>query len=178
MGYIRGMARPSPHLVRALRDTSARLRSGSSFAWGHMGRCNCGHLAQTVTSLSPGEIHRRALARAGDWRRQALEYCPSSGLEFDHVIESMLALGLSRGDLRDLEELSGRAVLAHLRAGGHAAPLRRERREDAVRYMDAWAELLERQLPSAAPPSGPTAGGAAARAPAPGLTREPELAPA
>lgn len=139
------MARPSRRLVTALKDTAARLRTSESYSWGHMGSCNCGHLAQTVTSLDRAEIHRRAMERAGDWGQQALEACPTSGYAIDHVIESMLELGLSRRDLEELEELSNRDVLAALPEGRRH--LHRHVREDAVLYLETWASLLEAELP-------------------------------
>ena len=83
------MASPSIQLVHALRDTAVRLRDSRQYSWGHMGSCNCGHLAQTITKLDRAEIHRRAMERAGDWGEQALEACPTSGYAMDHVFESM-----------------------------------------------------------------------------------------
>lgn len=125
-------------LAHALRLTADRLASTTSFMWGHMGACNCGHLAQTVTGLTGAEIHRAALAREGEWERQANEYCPTSGLMVDHILAAMFALGLTRADVRNLERLSDPRVLA--RAG---RPLRYNRREDAIAYLRAWADLLE-----------------------------------
>ena len=48
---------PSLALVTVLRETADRLESGDAYQWAHFGRCNCGHLVQTVTRLSPAEIH-------------------------------------------------------------------------------------------------------------------------
>ena len=43
--------------MRALRATADRLAAPDArYEWGHMGGCNCGHLAQTVTTLSRAEI--------------------------------------------------------------------------------------------------------------------------
>jgi len=136
------MARPSEALASALRSTASRLREGAPFAWGHMGRCNCGHLAQTLTQRSAAELHAAAQARHGDWREQTREYCPTSGLAIDVVLEDLLAAGLSLSDLRHLEDLSDPAVLARV-------PARHLRRSDVrhtIQYLEAWAELLEDQL--------------------------------
>ena len=46
------MARPSRRLIDALRATARRLEDGARYEWGHMGRCNCGHLAQTLTTYT------------------------------------------------------------------------------------------------------------------------------
>ncbi len=144
------MATATPKLISALRTTAARLREGSNFQWGHMGSCICGHLAQTVTELSPAEIHRRAMERHGDWSQQSVEHCPTSGLAIDHVIDEMLALGLHIGDLRHLEKLSDPRILARVPARW----LRHQDRDHAVQYMEAWAELLEDDLRvTTAPPA-------------------------
>jgi len=161
------MARATPELISALRTTAARLREGSTFAWGHMGSCICGHLAQTVTELSPAEIHRRAMERHGDWSQQSVDHCPASGLAIDHVIDEMIALGLSASDLRHLERLSDPRVLARVPAKW----LRRQDPRHAVQYMEAFAELLEDELAGAATtvertPTEPEPTRAAARIPA------------
>jgi hypothetical protein len=43
-----GMARATPELIAALRNTIDRLSGDTIYAWGHMGMCNCGHLAQSA----------------------------------------------------------------------------------------------------------------------------------
>ncbi|GAB4194833.1 MAG: hypothetical protein OHK0013_00460 [Sandaracinaceae bacterium] len=143
------MAIASRLLVDALRRTVARLEGGATFRWTHMGHCNCGHLAQSLTTLSPDEIHRRAIERAGDWTTQALEIaegetCPTTGLPMDEVFRTMLDAGLTPRDIADLESLSSPLVLATLPVGQRQ--LDKRRREDAVRYLTAWADLLEAQL--------------------------------
>jgi hypothetical protein len=132
-------------LIDALRATAERLRGETTYRWTHMGACNCGHLAQTVTELSREELHAMATARAGDWSEQAREYCGASGYPIDHVIGTMLGMGLTREDIADLERLSGRAVLRSLPP--EARGLDHRRKADVVRYLDAWAALLEAQHP-------------------------------
>lgn len=136
------MARPSAELVQALRTTAARLREGAPFAWGHMGRCNCGHLAQTLTRRTAAELHAAAQERSGDWREQTREYCPTSGLAIDAILAQLLDAGLTLSDLRHLEELSDPVVLARV----PARHLRRSDPRHAVHYLEAWAELLEASL--------------------------------
>lgn len=130
-----------PRLIEALRGTAERLDSGTAYRWTHMGMCNCGQLAQTVTRHSREELNQIALQQAGDWGHQAREYCPDSGLPMDHVIGSMLDLGLTREDLRNLERLSDVAVLARLPIGERH--LDKRSRDDVVTYMRLWAEVLE-----------------------------------
>jgi hypothetical protein len=136
------MARPSTALIRALRATADRLSSGAPYQWGHPGACNCGHLAQTATRRSREELLAAARSRPGDWGQMAVEACPASGLPIDGVIEELLALGLDRSDIGNLEDLSDRRVLATLPLAQREG-LRRNRRADVVLYMRAWAALLE-----------------------------------
>jgi hypothetical protein len=138
------MARPTLELVRALRTTATRLRSGATYKWSHFGQCNCGNLAQTVTQLSPEQVYRAAFVRAGDWGEQAREFCPASGYPIDFVLQRLFELGLEPEDVQHLERLSDDRVLKLL----GVSSLAHNRREDVVRYLDAWAELLEGALPS------------------------------
>ncbi len=138
------MARANSDLIAALRQSASRLSGDVSYQWGHMGMCNCGHLAQSITGLASAEIHQSALVREGDWEQQANDYCPTSGNLIDAVLATMFDLGLTARDVRHLEKLSDPVVLR--RAGRH---LRFNRREDVVLYMRTWAALLEESLSEA-----------------------------
>ncbi len=133
------MARPNRELIDALRRTVDRLSNDASYAWGHMGRCNCGHLAQSITGLTGAEIHDSAMEREGDWEEQANRYCPTSGLLIDTVLAAMFDLGLSRDDVRHLERLSDPRVLRRI----GVTHLRFNDRGDALRYLRAWVEELD-----------------------------------
>lgn len=140
-------SRPTMTLVEALRVTADRLAEGEvRFRWTHMGACNCGHLTQTVTARSAADIHALALQKAGDWGEQAREYCPTSGYPIDHIIDQLLALGLSTDDLYHLERLDDARVLKQLPRGERHLDFRR--REDVVRYLRAWADLIEARAPA------------------------------
>ena len=136
------MAQPTFPVIQALRGTAQRLATQAPYQWGHMGSCNCGHLAQTITRLTKSEIHARAMQRYGDWERQIIDYCPTSGLPIDHTIDEMLALGFSRRDLTHLERLSDPSVLAAIPFERRNA-LRHNQRDDVVQYLHAWANMLE-----------------------------------
>lgn len=138
------MATATTELVHALRATALRLEEGATYQWTHMGACNCGNLAQTLTRIDRAELHRVALQRAGDWSEQGVEYCPTSGLPIDDVITTMLDAGLELRDLGELERLSAPEVLARIPL--EERPLDRRERAHVVRYMRAWAELLEERL--------------------------------
>ncbi|WP_161887636.1 hypothetical protein [Pontibacter russatus] len=135
------MARASIQLIQALHETAQRLAQGAAYQWGHMGSCNCGHLAQTITRCSKGTIHGAAMWRHGDWREQLRDYCPQSGLPLDEIIDQMLDLGLTREDLAHLERLSHPAIVQRLPQDRKR--LLHNRREDVVLYLESWAALLE-----------------------------------
>jgi hypothetical protein len=137
------MAYANARLIHALRVTVARLREGAAYSWGHLGMCNCGHLAQTITRRSRREIHEAALARGGEWRDRAREYCPSSGFPIDEIIRELLDCGLSTSDLADLEYLSDERVRRRIPGRPH---LRRNVRDDLLLYLETWAKLLEEEL--------------------------------
>ncbi|GAB3833628.1 hypothetical protein [Hymenobacter jeollabukensis] len=138
------MASCSLSVIEALRTTAQRLSAQAPYQWGHMGSCNCGHLAQTITCLSKAEIHARALQRHGDWDQQLRDYCPTSGLPIDDIIDEMLAAGFTRPDLAHLERLSDPVIRAAIPAARREA-LRHNQRDDVVLYLRTWAQLLEAQ---------------------------------
>ena len=148
------MARANPALIAALRTTAARLKLGAPYRWTHLGACNCGHLAQTVTRLDAEDIRRYAMERAGEWADQVLEFCPTSGYPMDEILRALFALGLSRDDLAQLEKLSSPAVLRRLPVELRVAISYRDR-DHVVAYLLAFAELLEAEL--AAVPAASTA---------------------
>lgn len=142
----RPLSDPRLPLVVALRQTAARLQSGADFRWTHMGACVLGHLTQTVTHKTAAEIHRIALEKRGDWAEQAqdtlgIERCPSSGYAMDHVLATLEGLGLTAADIAHLERLSDPAVLRRFPLD--ARHLDHRVRDDVVRYLEAYAALLE-----------------------------------
>ena len=138
------MAKPNPELIHALRKTAQKLANSLHYQWGHMGSCNCGHLVQEVTQLSKAEIHDYAMrTRGGDWSEQAMDYCPTSGYLMDQVISIMLEAGLEVQDFKHLERLSDKQVLRTLPE--EERNLQHNRRDDVMKYLLAWARLLEEQ---------------------------------
>jgi hypothetical protein len=138
------MALASPRLVQLLLNTANRLENSPTYQWGHMGACNCGHLAQEVTQLSKAQIHARAMERYGDWSTQVRDYCPDSGLAIDDIIGALLAEGLSTRDLEQLEWLSDDKVLRLMPADRRHPE--RNKKDDVVLYLRAWAALLEAEM--------------------------------
>lgn len=139
------MATPSLELIDALRTTAHNIATGAPYQWGHMGSCNCGHLAQVLTSFTRAEIHAWALeSREGDWSEQTAEYCPNSHIPMDKMIDALVAKGLSIEDLRHLEYLSDPLVLQQV--SEKDKPLEYNRKEDVIKYIRAWASVLENHL--------------------------------
>jgi len=137
------MAVPTRELISALRDTAVRLRGATRYQWTHMGACNCGHLAQTVTRLTPAQIHAYATERAGDWADQAREYCGGTGYPIDAIFDALLDLGLDVSDLAALERLSDPTIRREVTALQH---LDYRNREHVVLYLEAWAAQLAARL--------------------------------
>jgi len=138
------MANPTPELIESLRRTAHKLKTGSPYQWGHMGGCNCGNLAQELTKLTRDDIHRYAMQRYGDWNEQVDDFCPTSQLPIDIIINEMLNAGLTLEDLKHLEKLDDREVLSRIPIDRRF--LKHNVRNDVVYYMNEWAALLEEQL--------------------------------
>lgn len=144
------MARANIALIAALRTTAARLRLGAPYRWTHLGACNCGHLAQTITHLDAEAIRRYALERVGEWADQVLEFCPTSGYPMDEILRALFAIGLTSDDLAHLERLSDPAVLRRFPVDERVGLSYRDR-DHVVAYMRALADLLEEQLQNVTP---------------------------
>lgn len=137
------MSEPTFTLITAIRNTISKLESDSPYQWGHMGSCNCGHLAQQITNLSQAQIHEYAMQRMGDWNEQVMEYCPESGLPIDTIIDAMLSAGLSLEDIKQLEKLSNPIILDRIPENN--LPLSQNNRRDVIHYFKAWLKILEEQ---------------------------------
>jgi hypothetical protein len=137
------MARPSENLIKSLRTTADRILNSPDYQWGHMGACNCGHLAQEITMKSKAEIHKRAMYGNGDWNDQLNDYCGVSGQPFEEVIAEMLDFGFDVDDLKHLEKLSDKRILERM---PFDALLRYNVKEDVALYITLWADMLKEEL--------------------------------
>jgi hypothetical protein len=119
------MAKRNPALITALRQTADRIAGGARYEWGHMGRCNCGHLVQTVTDMS----------------EHAKDYCARTGHKVDDLFMALQNVGFSYQDVIHLENLSDSRVLARLPGGKRH--LRRNQIGDVTLYMRTLADMLD-----------------------------------
>jgi hypothetical protein len=138
------MATPSLQLIAALRQTAQNLRNGAHYAWGHHGACNCGNLLQNVTQLSEKEILQFAHTGLGEWTELAQEYCSVTNVPVNMVITQLEEIGLTPTDIHHIEYLNDKNVLQNLDGGFRW--LKHNKKEDAIAYFEAFANLLEEQL--------------------------------
>ncbi|MCX6048691.1 MAG: hypothetical protein NT075_26615 [Chloroflexi bacterium] len=137
------MAESKPELICALQTTAQRLAEGAKYEWGHMGRCNCGHLVQTITGMSDYEIVKSIDFQLDEWTEHAQDYCEQTGHKVEDLFTTLANVGFSRDDVIHLENLSDTRVLDHLPR--ERRYLRRNCAEDAVLYMQTLAALLEEE---------------------------------
>ena len=138
------MAKPTIELINALKETAARLQNGSHYAWGHHGACNCGNLVQVVTNFTKGEILRYAHQGIGEWTELAQEFCPVTKAPIDLIISRLVEIGLTPTDIHHVEYLTDKEVLKYLPGGFRW--LQRNKRDDAIAYFEAFADLLQEKL--------------------------------
>ena len=135
------MLKASRKLINAIKKSAKKLRSNSTYSWGHLGSCNCGHLVQSLTKLNKDEIHEAALNGNGDWSEISRNYCDTSGLKIDKIITIMLNEGLNIEDIEYLENLSNPRIIRRMKVD--IKSLRRNDRHYVINYLEVWAEILE-----------------------------------
>lgn len=138
------MPTASRALVNILRETADRIEGGADYRWAHFGRCNCGQLVQTITRLTPAEIHEACTCELAEWSEIPDDYCAGTGLRLEYVLDRLRELGLDRDDIRHLEDLTDPVVLRAL-PGGHRW-LQRHVRDDVVAYFRTMSDVLEARL--------------------------------
>lgn len=139
------MAKSSKRLINALRTTASNLENGNKYMWGHMGACNCGNLAQSLTTYTKAEIHEFAMQGKGDWSEQVAAYCSGTKYPMEFIISDLLNEGLTLEDLIDLERLSNKSVLK-LIPHSRRIMMKHNVKDDVVLYLQKWADLLEKEM--------------------------------
>lgn len=135
------MSRNLDPLPDLLRRTADRLDAGAHYEWGHMGRCNCGHLVQTVTHMTSREISRAVEHKLDEWTEHARDYCEMTGSPVDDLFAALAEVGFDHRDVMQLEYLSDPRVLERL--GSRGRKLRRNHVPDVTLYMRTLAEVIE-----------------------------------
>ena len=135
------MPEGNPRLISALRETAGRLSSGAEYEWGHMGRCNCGHLVQIITNLSDREIVQSIDFKLDEWTEHAKEFCEGTGQKVDDLFRALHRVGFGHQDIVHLEYLSDEKILDGLPGGKRY--LQKNSVEDVTLYMSTMADLLE-----------------------------------
>ena len=136
------MPKANEKLIRALRQAAQNLDKGAKYEWGHMGRCNCGHLVQTVTQMTDVEIVKAVDHQLDEWTEHAKDYCGDSNHKIDDLFATMEQMGFDHYDMTHLENLSDRNVLCL----SEKSYLERNNPEDVSSYMNIMADMLEKQL--------------------------------
>ena len=127
-------------LEEVLLKTIQRLSSKSKYQWTHQGNCNCGHVIQSVTGMSPGKIHNIALTGPGEWVDHAKKYCKTSGLPVDDLISKLLSIGIKIDDIAHLELLSDPNIIRYIT--NSVKPLSYKKKEDLIYYFKTWKSIL------------------------------------
>ena len=138
------MARATKPLIEALRDSAHNLSEGAHYEWGHVGRCNCGHLVQSITRKTSTQIYHSFGIALDEWTEHAEAYCPTTSLPVEAMLDELTAIGFERKDVRHLEYLSDDTVLSRLPKDRR--PLKRNQRQDVVLYLSTMADMLEEEL--------------------------------
>lgn len=137
------MTQSNPELINALRTTAKRLEGGAKYEWGHMARCNCGHLVQTLTDMTDYEIAKSVDFELDEWSEYAQDYCEGTGHKVDDLFLTLQNVGFSHEDVVRLENLSDKRVLTRL--GNGPCYLQRNNVDDVTRYMYTLADVLEEE---------------------------------
>ena len=130
-------------IVDLLRETAERLDDGARYEWGHMGRCNCGHLVQTLTDLNDRQIAESVDHQLDEWSEHAKDYCAQTGSLVDDLFSALAEVGFTHKDVIALEYLTDSRVLAEL--GPRGKSLRRNYAPDVSLYMRTLASVIERE---------------------------------
>lgn len=137
------MSKEPKTIVEALQQTAQRIDSGARYEWGHMGRCNCGHLVQTLTGMTDTKIAAAVNHEIDEWSEHAKDYCSQTGHPVDELFRILEDVGFSHQDVVSLERLTDRRVLREL--GDRGQNLRRNHPPDVSLYMRTLAEVMDRE---------------------------------
>jgi hypothetical protein len=137
------MQKDKKTLIKALKETVDRLKNGAKYEWGHMGRCNAGHIVQTLTGMSDYDIVKSVNFEMDEWTEHAKGFCDKSNENVEDIFLNMKEVGLSYQDIIHLENLSDKVVLKNLKGGFRY--LKKNNRDDLIDYISSLANTLEKE---------------------------------
>lgn len=136
------MATPNEELIHHLRNIANMIESGEwHYDWWTAEQCNCGLLVRSV-------LGRPYTVPIGSWgidtRGEEGTYS-TTGIKLKKILDELKSLGLTREDLGELERLENLEVKNRLgiEQGGYIDP---KNKQNTIRYLRAWADLLEEKL--------------------------------
>tara|TARA_B100001758_G_C18114110_1_gene455211 strand:+ start:177 stop:674 length:498 start_codon:yes stop_codon:yes gene_type:complete len=133
------------NLVLVIQETISRLElEDCEYQWTNQGKCNCGHIIQTVTGKTSASIHKIALNSQGEWTDHAKNFCVSSGLHVDILIEELLKIGISLDQIPHLEYLSSPKITRYI--PNKMLPLNHKSKEDFIFYLQTWKKVLKKEI--------------------------------
>lgn len=141
--YSRVMSNHKKPIADLLRETADRLDGGARYEWGHMGRCNCGHLVQTLTEMTDRQIAESVNHQLDEWSEHARDYCEQTGSPVEDLFTALAEVGFSHRDVMALEYLNDPRVRAEL--GERGQGLRRNYAPDVSLYMRTLADVIEKE---------------------------------
>ena len=105
-----------------------------------MGRCNCGHLVQTLTDMTDIEIVQSITYQLDEWTERAKDYCEGTSTKVQDLFDTLTRYGLGHEDLRHSVHLSDRRALNRIDGRPY---FRKNIVSDVSLYMDTMADFLE-----------------------------------
>ncbi|MCX7936957.1 MAG: hypothetical protein N2971_04545 [Chlorobi bacterium] len=148
-------------LASALRDAATAIERGAPYEWGHVGRCNVGHVVQRLARMTDREIFAAFERTLDQWREHAETYfdaavgdeplatteapsdvCSTSRASIESIYRLFHAAGFDAEDIGHLEFLSDPEVLARI-PPERRSQLRRNNPADVALYMRTLAQMLE-----------------------------------
>jgi hypothetical protein len=136
------------HLAQTVTGLTAReIQDGAMQREGDWGEQAVAHRAPGWNVPRPHpqpDYDTRPALDEGAWEPDNVGACSATGTPLDTILDRLYELGLTPNDVRCLERLGDPAVRRRL--GTNTEYLAHHERDNVVKYLHAWADLLEDQL--------------------------------
>jgi hypothetical protein len=136
------------HLAQTVTGLTAReIQEGAMQREGDWGEQAAAHPARgwNVPRPHPRPDYGARLALdEGAWEPENVGACSATGTPLDAVLDRLYELGLTPDDVRNLERLGDSVVRRRL--GTNTEHFAHHERDNVVKYLRAWADLLEEEL--------------------------------